>query len=258
MKVQYVPEVQTRHTLKLLFLLPSHYTSALTILLLLLQICFLGLVVSDNSTIVDHSAIEDVSEITNIANNLDVDAIDQTVTWGEWSPWSKWSPCSRSCGGGISKQQRRCRRKPCKGRPWSTKYKVCNPQLCEKPSDFRAEQCAAFDDVPYSGQLLKWYPHYDPARPCSLICRGEQSLESTVNRLRQQQQQQQQLQLQQQQRSQEGTNEKTLPRDAQDALRFDADETIVVQLADKVEDGTRCYVDGYDVCINGECMFEVI
>ncbi|KAK2582675.1 hypothetical protein KPH14_004950 [Odynerus spinipes] len=254
MKVQYVPEVQTRHTLKLLFLLPSHYTSALTILLLLLQICFLGLVVSDNSTIVDHSAIEDVSEITNIANNLDVDAIDQTVTWGEWSPWSKWSPCSRSCGGGISKQQRRCRRKPCKGRPWSTKYKVCNPQLCEKPSDFRAEQCAAFDDVPYSGQLLKWYPHYDPARPCSLICRGEQSLESTVNRLRQQQQQQQQLQLQQQQRSQEGTNEKTLPRDAQDALRFDADETIVVQLADKVEDGTRCYVDGYDVCINGECM----
>ncbi|KAI4492489.1 hypothetical protein M0804_002280 [Polistes exclamans] len=38
----------------------------------------------------------------------------------------------KSCGGGISKQQRRCRRKPCKGRPWSTKYKVCNSQNRER------------------------------------------------------------------------------------------------------------------------------
>lgn len=35
----------------------------------------------------------------------------------------------RSCGGGISRQQRRCRRKPCKGRSWSTKYKICNPEV---------------------------------------------------------------------------------------------------------------------------------
>ncbi|XP_043685807.1 protein madd-4 isoform X2 [Vespula pensylvanica] len=237
-------------------------------------ICLLGVAVSDNSTIDDHSAIEDVSEIANVANNLDIDNIDQTITWGEWSPWSKWSQCSKSCGGGISKQQRRCRRKPCKGRPWNTKYKVCNPQPCEKPSDFRAEQCAAFDDVPYSGQLLKWYPHYDPARPCSLICRGEQSVENNVGRLQQQQQQQQQhLQQQQQQKQnkkqqqqqqhqhqhqyqqqQQGSNEKTHTRDIQDALQFDSDETIVVQLADKVEDGTRCYLDGRDICINGECM----
>ncbi|XP_034173183.2 ADAMTS-like no long nerve cord isoform X1 [Osmia lignaria lignaria] len=199
-------------------------------------ICLLGLVVSDNSTIGD-SNIEDVSEVSEANNNLDVDSGDQSVTWGEWSPWSKWSSCSRSCGGGISRQQKRCRRKPCKGRSWSTKYKICNPEPCEKPSDFRAEQCAAFDDVPYSGQLLKWYPHYDPSRPCSLICRGEQSLENSENRLRQ-----------------ETSVEKTLPHDATEALQLDSEETIVVQLADKVEDGTKCYTEGMDVCIGGECM----
>lgn len=113
-------------------------------------------------------------------------------------------------------------------------------QPCENPGDFRAEQCAAFDDVPYSGQLLKWYPHYDPTRPCALICRGEQSLENTGGRLRQ-----------------ETSAEKTLPRDATDASQLDSEETIVVQLADKVEDGTKCYIDSVDVCIAGECMVSV-
>ncbi|XP_043590523.1 protein madd-4-like isoform X1 [Bombus pyrosoma] len=200
------------------------------------KICLLGLVVSDNSTIGD-SIIEDVSEVSEANSNLDADSGDQSVVWGEWSPWSKWSSCTRSCGGGISRQQKRCRRKPCKGRSWSTKYKICNPEPCENPNDFRAEQCAVFDDVPYSGQLLKWYPHYDPSRPCALICRGEQSLENTGSRLRQ-----------------EMSVEKTLPRDATDALQLDSEETIVVQLADKVEDGTKCYADSMDVCISGECM----
>ncbi|KOC68392.1 ADAMTS-like protein 2 [Habropoda laboriosa] len=100
----------------------------LTLVGYLSMICLLGLGVSDNSTIGD-SIIEDVSEVSETNNNLDTDSGDQSVTWGEWSPWSKWSTCSRSCGGGISRQQRRCRRKPCKGRPWSTKYKICNPEV---------------------------------------------------------------------------------------------------------------------------------
>lgn len=40
----------------------------------------------------------------------------------------------RSCGGGISRQQRRCRRKPCKGRSWNTKYKICNPEVSHRTS----------------------------------------------------------------------------------------------------------------------------
>lgn len=112
-------------------------------------------------------------------------------------------------------------------------------QSCEKTGDFRAAQCAAFNNVPYSGQLLKWYPHYDPARPCALICRGEQALENGIRRLRQEV---------------SSSDEKTVPHDAADSLQFDSDETIVVQLADKVEDGTRCYAEGMDVCIGGECM----
>lgn len=45
-----------------------------------------------------------------------------------------------------------------------------------------------------------------------------------------------------------------MSRDSTDSLQFDSDETIVVQLADKVEDGTRCYAESTDVCIDGECM----
>ncbi|KAF7415152.1 hypothetical protein HZH68_003641 [Vespula germanica] len=45
-------------------------------------ICLLGVAVSDNSTIDDHSAIEDVSEIANVANNLDIDNIDQVIEKG--------------------------------------------------------------------------------------------------------------------------------------------------------------------------------
>lgn len=73
-----------------------------------------------------------------------------------------------------------------------------------------------------------------------MICRGEQILENSVRRSRQE----------------VPSGEKT--RDSTDSLLFDSDETIVVQLADKVEDGTRCYAEGTDVCINGECMVSEI
>lgn len=45
--------------------------------MILLQICLLGLVVSDNSTISDRSITEDTSEVSNIGNNPAVDAVDQ-------------------------------------------------------------------------------------------------------------------------------------------------------------------------------------
>lgn len=44
-------------------------------------------------------------------------------------------------------------------------------QPCPEAQDFRAHQCAAFDDVPYDGSLFKWTPHYDYSEPCALTCR---------------------------------------------------------------------------------------
>jgi len=41
------------------------------------QICLLGLVVSDNSTIGDPSIAEDASEINNAGNNVAASALDQ-------------------------------------------------------------------------------------------------------------------------------------------------------------------------------------
>ncbi|XP_015601072.1 protein madd-4 isoform X2 [Cephus cinctus] len=198
--------------------------------LFLLSWLLVNLVAGDNTT-VGHS-----TEITGGSTSLQAEAAQ--AGRGEWLPWSKWSPCSRSCDGGVSRQQRHCRRTPCKGRPWSTRYKVCNTQPCERPSDFRAEQCAAFDNIPYSGQLLRWLPHHDPGKPCALICRGEQSLENGVDSGK----------------SKEIQAERVLPLGVDGVSEFDSEETIVVQLADKVEDGTKCHPDSLDVCIAGECM----
>ncbi|ERL85531.1 hypothetical protein D910_02950 [Dendroctonus ponderosae] len=38
--------------------------------------------------------------------------------------------------------------------------------------DFRDEQCAAFDKVPYEGALYRWQPFYNDDDPCALTCKG--------------------------------------------------------------------------------------
>lgn len=48
---------------------------------------------------------------------------------------------------------------------------LINFQACPESQDFRAAQCAAFDEVPYDGQLYKWTTHYDYSEPCALTCR---------------------------------------------------------------------------------------
>lgn len=90
-------------------------------------------------------------------------------TSDQWSRWSDWSTCSRSCDGGIMQQIRRCRGNNCRGE--NVRFRICNMQACPELIDFRARQCAAFDDVPYDGTLYKWTPHYDYLEPCALTCR---------------------------------------------------------------------------------------
>ncbi|XP_023245593.1 ADAMTS-like protein 3 [Copidosoma floridanum] len=200
--------------------------------LALLQVLLLvGIVASDNST------VEGSLEVANAVGSYETDQALYSLLQGSSS--GEWTPCSRSCGGGLSKQQKqRCRRKPCKSR--NIKYKVCNVQPCANGADPRSEQCSAFNSVPYSDQLLMWYPYYDPSRPCALICRGEQLGIANGN---------------------DNNNGANLAvagnnkgqRVAKDE-EYDSDESIVVQLAEKVQDGTRCFPDAQDVCINGKCM----
>ncbi|KAJ8683333.1 hypothetical protein QAD02_019125, partial [Eretmocerus hayati] len=162
--------------------------------------------------------------------------------------WGEWTPCTRSCGGGISRQQKRCRRKPCKGRPWNIKYKVCNVQPCDKPIDHRTEQCSNFDNVPYDEQLLKWYPYYDPSRPCALICRGVSRNSKNSDGSNDRNNNVIATSGGKSSSSEHNRAEKVSLED------YESAEGIVVQLAEKVEDGTKCYPDTQDVCVNGECM----
>ncbi|XP_022174083.1 papilin isoform X3 [Myzus persicae] len=94
---------------------------------------------------------------------------------GEWSPWSDDSQCSRSCGGGVAFQTRRCltsRRdgsEDCTGS--SKRYYSCNIQECPRKSlDFRLEQCAAFDRVPFEGLTYEWVPYTKAPNKCELNC----------------------------------------------------------------------------------------
>lgn len=87
-----------------------------------------------------------------------------------WSGWSDFSTCSRTCDGGVAFQLRRCH-SPSGCRGESVRYRICNMQACPDQQDFRAQQCAAFNDVPYDGALFVWKPHYDYSEPCALTCR---------------------------------------------------------------------------------------
>ncbi|XP_063995693.1 protein madd-4 isoform X3 [Diachasmimorpha longicaudata] len=202
----------------------------------LLLMCLVGTALGENST------VDDVFGITSTGIHGENEG---AVSWGEWSPWSKWSSCTRNCGGGISRQQRRCRRKPCKGKSWSIKYKICNNQPCQVPSDYRAEQCTNFDNVPYGGQLLKWYPYYDESKPCSLICRGVQ-----VDKVTSEASPREAFDKSEEIRNKiDGTGGGSI-----EPGELESDETFVVQLADRVEDGTKCGDESVDVCIGGSCM----
>ncbi|XP_059474388.1 ADAMTS-like protein 3 isoform X4 [Neocloeon triangulifer] len=125
-----------------------------------------------------------------------------------WAAWSEWSTCSRTCDGGASYQLRRCTAPPgCRGEP--VRYRICNMQPCSDNGDFREQQCAAYNDIPYEGHLYKWSASHDEYEPCALTCKTRSA---------------------------------------------DGRSTLVVQLAPKVQDGTRCRHGSLDMCISGKCQ----
>ncbi|XP_047994780.1 papilin-like isoform X4 [Leguminivora glycinivorella] len=89
-----------------------------------------------------------------------------------WGPWGSLSNCSRPCGGGVASQKRICLTEgsgsSCTG--GDTKYFSCNTQDCPDQTDFRAEQCAEFNDKPLKGRKYSWVPYTNGPRPCELNC----------------------------------------------------------------------------------------
>nr|XP_058148844.1 ADAMTS-like protein 2 isoform X5 [Dasypus novemcinctus] len=117
------------------------------------------------------------------SNSLEGGA-DATASW--WGEWTKWTACSRSCGAGVTSQERHClqqRRKStvgagnrtCAGT--SKRYQLCSAQEC--PPDgrsFREEQCTSFNSRVYNGRTYEWKPLYPDdyvhisSKPCDLHC----------------------------------------------------------------------------------------
>ncbi|XP_013096566.2 ADAMTS-like protein 3 isoform X1 [Biomphalaria glabrata] len=91
-----------------------------------------------------------------------------------WNEWSSWSECSRTCGGGATYQERKCLRSSrskegCEGERF--KYNTCNNEPCsQEAQDFRAQQCAAYNNATYGGSLYTWLPYTDRKSPCTLYC----------------------------------------------------------------------------------------
>lgn len=107
-----------------------------------------------------------------------------------WSEWSYWSPCSRTCGGGVTRRARTCMTRSllttadplwtnCSG-PLS-EYKLCNTERCPPGSeDFTDVQCSAFNNR-YMGdgrRIVRWLAverRTQKRNPCELRCRSEDS-----------------------------------------------------------------------------------
>ncbi|GBP40525.1 ADAMTS-like protein 3 [Eumeta japonica] len=103
---------------------------------------------------------------------------------------------------------------PCKGSG--------NITLLEEDS-WREQQCAAHDGAPYGGELFHWRAHRDDAEPCALTCRG------TPQHLGQK-------------------------PDPTISLSDEEERVVVVVLAARVSDGTRCRPGSLDMCIDGRCQ----
>ncbi|BES91442.1 Thrombospondin type 1 domain [Nesidiocoris tenuis] len=84
--------------------------------------------------------------------------------------WSDWSPCSRTCDGGTSFQIRKCAQ--CLGP--SVRYRICNMQPCPDSIEFRDQQCAAYNDLPYDDKLMTWVGYSGLDSPlCELWCQSD-------------------------------------------------------------------------------------
>ncbi|XP_030240028.1 thrombospondin type-1 domain-containing protein 4 isoform X1 [Drosophila navojoa] len=98
-----------------------------------------------------------------------------------WTNWNPWSECSRSCGGGVMYQTRKCiDRNSTTSRVYmsdtcvglSKRYQLCNDLPCPAESmDIRAYQCAAYNKVDFQGRQYNWEPYIKDDAECELNCK---------------------------------------------------------------------------------------
>ncbi|XP_078603939.1 ADAMTS-like protein 2 [Branchiostoma floridae x Branchiostoma japonicum] len=166
---------------------------------------------------------DETADYTSRAQELKV------VEDSSYSEWSIWTACSRTCGTGVSFQQRKCltvkRLIPidevhissvCYG--GRRRYRTCNRQPCPLGSrDFRLLQCAA--NKGSTGQ--DWTPVYTPKPNRGHRRRGR------------------------------GWGRTTSVSPCE--LRCKSPDNQVQDFG-HVQDGTPCYQDSTDICIAGRCQ----
>lgn len=82
-----------------------------------------------------------------------------------WAAWSPWSSCTKTvigqrsysekknfqCGGGVSRQLRRCLTSKCSGE--SVRFKVCAQKTCESKSRLARDTICGGEEIVSRGQV---------------------------------------------------------------------------------------------------------
>ncbi|XP_068187014.1 A disintegrin and metalloproteinase with thrombospondin motifs 2-like [Antennarius striatus] len=102
---------------------------------------------------------------------------------GSWGTWSSYGSCSRTCGGGVRFRSRRCDNpvpanggRTCFGN--SYEFQLCSQEECPPLTDFREDQCQAWDPFyEHEGKKHHWLPyqHPDPDERCRLYCQSKET-----------------------------------------------------------------------------------
>uniref|UniRef100_A0A3Q2Q7Q4 ADAM metallopeptidase with thrombospondin type 1 motif, 2a n=1 Tax=Fundulus heteroclitus TaxID=8078 RepID=A0A3Q2Q7Q4_FUNHE len=102
---------------------------------------------------------------------------------GSWGTWSPFGSCSRTCGGGVRFRTRQCDNPPpanggrtCYGN--SYEFQLCSQEDCPPLTDFREDQCKAWNPfLEHEGMKHHWLPyeHPDPDERCRLYCQSKET-----------------------------------------------------------------------------------
>ncbi|XP_070854221.1 thrombospondin type-1 domain-containing protein 4 isoform X1 [Drosophila suzukii] len=125
--------------------------------------------------------VDDVFSSPNPPKEITTKKMKKKVyPYPRWDKWSNWSACSRSCGGGVRYQTRKCINRnlltnnqltsnACVG--YFKRYELCNDVPCDAQSpDFRASQCSAYNDKEFHGHRYRWEPYVKDDAECELNC----------------------------------------------------------------------------------------